>query len=158
MPSPRSYIRLRRGQVDAYVSLARIHQCFDRRKAELFAAEGIKGITPAQSMILLLLIQKKVPMTARQIAELSELSDVTVFRFVKALEKSGWIKRQRDPDDGRAWLLEPTRKAHRALPRFVRIANITLDRAFAGLSRKKFDELVGALEIIRENLREPPRE
>jgi DNA-binding MarR family transcriptional regulator len=82
------------------------------------------------------------------------VSEVTVGRFVKALERDGWVTREADPDDGRAWLLRPTRKAYRALPRFIRVSNALLDRAFADFSEAEVNRVVATGERIRENLRD----
>ncbi len=73
-------------------------------------------MTPAQANALMILFQHKSAMTARQVAQEMNLSEVTVGRFVRALESGGWVVREPDPNDSRAILISPSRKAYRALP------------------------------------------
>jgi DNA-binding MarR family transcriptional regulator len=75
------------------------------------------------------------------------VSEVTVGRFVRALEEEGWLERRPDPDDSRARLLEVTEKTRDHLPAFIRVTNTVLDQAFAGVGR---DELLRLAELLAE--------
>ena len=80
------------------------------------------------------------------------LSEVTVGRFVKALEASGWVRRDPDPSDSRALLVRPTPKARAALPRFIAVSNAMLDDAFAGFSPEDVARIARTTERLRHNI------
>jgi DNA-binding MarR family transcriptional regulator len=143
----------RRLQTEAFLTFARVHRLIEQRVAALFVQEGL-DVTPQQGNALMVLFQEKRSLTARALADLMSVSEVTVGRFVKALERDGWVKREAHPDDARARLLRPTRKAYRALPRFIRVSNALLDRAFATFSEPEVRRVVATGERVRENLRE----
>ena len=143
----------RRLQTEAFLTFARVHRLIENHVAALFQDEGL-DVTPQQGNALMVLFQEKRPLTARALADLMAVSEPTVGRFVKALEADGWLEREPHPDDARAWLLRPTRKAYRALPRFIRVSNTLLDRAFTDFSEADVRRVVATGERIRENLRE----
>ena len=149
-------LQSRRRQADTFLNFARLNRMLDRLIAELFEAEGLQGVTPAQANALMILFQAREPLTARQLAEHMGLSQVTVGRFVKALHGGGWVSRQADPNDARAMLLRPTPKAMRALPRFIRVSNRLLDRAFAGFGDAAISRIAATTERLRQNLESMP--
>jgi DNA-binding MarR family transcriptional regulator len=145
---------LRRCQVEAMIAMGRIHAVVETRVRELFEAEGLDDITPAQSNALMVMFQARKPLTARELAAKLGVSEVTVSRFVKVLIGKQWVGRRRDPDDGRAWLLEPTARAREALPQFIRVSNALLDGAFGGFSRAEVVAFEQALQRLTANLRD----
>ncbi|MCA9709578.1 MAG: MarR family transcriptional regulator, partial [Myxococcales bacterium] len=120
-------LELRRLQTEAYLNLGRIHRALERCVAALFVREGLADVTPQQAAVLMELFQARQPLTARELARRQALSQPTVGRFVRALEEQGWVTREADPADARAILIRPTRKARRALPRFIAVSNTLLD-------------------------------
>jgi DNA-binding MarR family transcriptional regulator len=80
------------------------------------------------------------------------VSEVTMSRFVQALQRENWISRSQNPEDGRSLLLAPTKKARKSFPGFVDVSNEVLDTLFTGFSDNdmwSFHELVSR---IRANL------
>lgn len=77
---------------------------------------------------------------------------MTVSRFVKALVAQGWLSRERDPSDGRAWLLLPTDRTLAALPGFIGATNAVMDRLFAGFDDDEFAALAAAVARLRDNV------
>jgi DNA-binding MarR family transcriptional regulator len=145
-------VRLRRVQAGGYLDLAGVHALIERRVAALFAENGLQGITPQQSNVLLVLFQERRPMMAREIARQLEVSEVTVGRFIKALDQNGWVARRPCPDDARAILVEPTAVARQAFPLFRRVSNALLDEAFQGFSAEEIASQAGFLHRVRANL------
>ena len=145
-------LQLRRVQTEAYLDLMRIHREMERRTALLFEEVGLTDVTPAQASALIVLFQARGPMTARALALHLALSEVTVGRFVKALEEAGWVERESDPDDARAMLIRPTARAYRALPRFIQVSNALLDEAFAGFSADEVRKIARTTERLRRNI------
>ena len=145
-------IALRRKQADAALELSRINREMERSVAQLLDQENLRDVTPAQANAMMILFQEKEPMTARRLARQMNLSEVTVGRFVRALEAAGWVTRSADPKDTRAILVKPSKKAYRALPRFLNVSNALLERAFAGLTKKEVEALGKLVERVRTNV------
>lgn len=145
-------LRLRHAQADAYLALHRVHGGIREVARAGFRDAGIAGITPAQADALMVLFQRREPLTARQLAAELGLSEVTVGRFVKALEEHGWVARAPDPRDGRARLVSPTARARASLPAFAGVSNAVLDAAFAGFSRAEIEAFSARVRRIRDNL------
>ena len=49
-------------------------------------------------------------------------------------------------------LVRPTRKAYRALPRFIAVSNALLDEAFAGFTPAEVGHIAAATERLRRNI------
>ena len=128
MAKSKKELELLRTKVEGYLNIIRIQRELELRSADLLETAGIKGITPAQASALLVLVQEQVPTTAARLAELLNVSPVTVGRFVKSLLDNKWIRRKPDPDDARAMLIEPTKKTLNTLPAFLLIILVKLDR------------------------------
>lgn len=150
----RAQINLRRAQAEAALNLSRIQREMERRLASMLASEKLENVTPAQANALMILFQEKGSLTARQLAAQMNLSEVTVGRFVRALESANWVVRKSHPSDSRAILISPSRKAYRAFQRFLRVSNGLLEEAFAGFTKKQVEQMVGMLEQMRGNLSE----
>jgi DNA-binding MarR family transcriptional regulator len=148
----RAQIAQRRLQAEAALNLSRIQRELERRIDVLLRGERLEDVTPQQANALMILFQDKTPMTARQLAAQMNLSEVTVGRFVRALESAGWILREAHPDDSRAILLSPSRKAYRAFPRFLAVSNAILSDTFAGMGEADVRALVELTERARANL------
>lgn len=148
----RADIAHRRKQADAALELSRINREMERRVQHLLEQEKLRDVTPAQANAMMILFQEKAPMTARQLAGQMNLSEVTVGRFVRALEGAGWVRREADPRDTRAILIQPSKKAYRAFSRFLNVSNALLDVAFAGFTKKEVETLGRLVERVRMNV------
>ncbi|PRP93020.1 MarR family protein [Enhygromyxa salina] len=148
----RADIAQRRKQADAALELSRINREIERRIHQLLDGEKLRDVTPAQANAMMILFQEKAPLTARQLARQMNLSEVTVGRFVRALEGAGWVKREADPKDTRAILIRPSTKAYRAFPRFLNVSNALLDVAFDGFTKKEVETLGRLVERVRMNV------
>lgn len=111
-------------------------------------------MTLAQATALLILVQERAPITAARLAELLNVSPVTVGRFVRSLEQNRWIRRRPDPNDARAMLLEPTRKTLNGLGRFFDVADRLMEEAYAGFTDREVQQMVAHLARARRNLYE----
>jgi DNA-binding MarR family transcriptional regulator len=148
----RAHIALRRKQADAALELSRVQRELERRVQLLLALEKLDDVTPAQANALMILFQEKAPMTARTLARQMNLSEVTVGRFVRALETTGWVTREADPKDTRAILIQPSKKAYRAFSRFLTVSNGLLEHAFSGFTKQELDTLISLVERVRMNV------
>jgi DNA-binding MarR family transcriptional regulator len=142
---------LRRLQTQALVDLTRIRHAVERSVEQWLVEAGLEAVTPAQANALLVLFDARAPLRQAQLARALSLSEVTVGRFVKALEEGGWVERAKDPDDSRANRITPTRKAREALPRFIAVSNRVLDTAFAGVSDDAVVRVCRCIATMRAN-------
>lgn len=145
-------LQLRREQTEAYLNFGRIHRALERCIGTLFEREGLSDITPPQSALLMVLFQARRPLTARELADHQGVTQPTIGRLVRALQEQGWVTRDSDPDDARAILIRPTRKARRALPRFIAVSNVLLDHAFADFTEVAVRRIARTTCRLRENL------
>ena len=152
MAKKRADIALRRKQADTALELSRINREIERRVHQLLEANELEDVTPAQANAMMILFQEKAPMTARALARQMNLSEVTVGRFVRSLETAGWVKREADPKDTRAILIQPSRKAYKAFPQFLAVSNALLELAFAGFTKKEVEVLGKLVERVRINV------
>jgi DNA-binding MarR family transcriptional regulator len=152
MSATRISLELRRLQTQALVDLARIRHASERHVERWLAEEKLEGVTPAQANALLVLVNARRPLSQAELARELSLSEVTVGRFVRALQDSGWVARERDPQDSRAYVIAPTEKARQALPSFIAVSNRLLDAAFAGLDPAAIERVTRCLASIRHNL------
>ena len=149
---PTEPLALRRLQTDTLLELSRCLTSQDAHVRNRLEQAGLTGITAQQSRVLLILFQARTPLTARELARRMGVSEVTMSRFVQALQRENWISRSQNPEDGRSLLLAPTKKARKSFPGFVAVSNEVLDTLFTGFSDNdmwSFHELVGR---IRTNL------
>ena len=127
---PLTPLSLRRLQAEIHMNSARVLRGMERRVQILFEEEGITNLTPAQANVLMLLFHRRKATRANVLADEFSVSEVTMGRFIHALEASGWIKRARDPDDARAWLVSPTPQAYDTLGALINVSNRMMDQAF----------------------------
>ena len=127
---PLTPLALRRLQAEIHMNSARVLRGMERRVQILFEEEGIMNLTPAQANVLMLLFHRRKATRANVLADEFSVSEVTMGRFIHALEASGWIKRARDPDDARAWLVSPTPQAYDTLGALINVSNRMMDQAF----------------------------
>lgn len=154
MAKSKRELELLRTKVEGYLNIIRIQRELELRSASLLDEAGLEGITPAQASALLVLVQEQAPTTAARLAELLNVSPVTVGRFVKSLLDNKWIRRKPDPDDARAMLIEPTKKTHNMLPAFFEVTGQLMEEAYAGYKVGEIQALVDLLGRTRRNLYE----
>ena len=92
--------------------------------------------------------QDGLRMTA--IAERARLSKQTMTTMVRLCERDGLVRRDRDPDDGRAFVVELTERGRA----FRAVADAVLreldERVMAALGRRRRDALEEALKGVIE--------
>lgn len=145
-------LRRRRVQTRAMIDLARVRHASEALVETLLREHGLEDVTPAQANALMVLIDARRALTAAELARELSLSEVTVGRFVRALEAGGWIARTPDPADARARRLSATPKTRERLPGFIAVSNALLDQAFAGFDEERVAAFAQALGAVRENL------
>ena len=65
------------------------------------------GLNPTDHKCLDVIIRTKTPMTASQLAEETSLSTGAITGVIDRLEKAGYVRRKRDPNDRRLIFIDP---------------------------------------------------
>lgn len=121
-----------------------LRKAFDRRASAL-------GVTRAQWKVLFRLT--RFPgMRQVDLADMLEVEPITLCRIVDRLEEAGLVKRQRDPDDRRAWRLLATEKAKPLIEKLKALGSELVDEAFVDIDRTELEKLRGVLARVRENV------
>lgn len=144
----------RRAQLAAMFALEQVHALVQHRLSIGFTEQGLDDVTPAQAGALAVLFELREATTST-VARRLGLADVTVGRFVAALERCGYVHRRRNPRDGREQLLSPTAKARSRLPDFVAVTNQVLDGLFGDLDTDAVAQLTAGLVRAADRLGGP---
>ena len=145
-------LALRRLQAEVHMNSARALRGMERHVQRLFDEKGIEDLTPAQGNVLMLLFHERRPTRAKRLALQFSVSEVTMGRFVHALESSGWVQRQRDPNDARAWLVSPTPRAYETLASLIAVSNQMMDEAFKGFTAAEIEAFHAQTSRVVSNL------
>lgn len=86
------------------------------------------------------------------LAEILDISPITLTRHLDRLEKEGLVERRADPEDRRAYRLYLTDAAGPALDTLLALAEQTRATALAGLTDAEREELMRLLHKVRCNL------
>lgn len=95
--------------------LAKASQRWNELLYERFVARGFPEVRPAYGSILVPLFEED-ELRIGELARRARLAKQTLTTMVRLLERDGLVQRQRDPADGRAFLVSLTPRARRLLP------------------------------------------
>jgi DNA-binding MarR family transcriptional regulator len=126
--------------------LAKATQRWNELLQERFRAAGWGEVRPSYGSILVPLFEAD-GLRVGELARRSRLSKQTMTTMVRLLEREGLVRRERDPDDGRAFRVVLTRKARRFEP----VAQRTLTELDA-LTRQRLGER--RLQTVKHALKE----
>jgi DNA-binding MarR family transcriptional regulator len=119
-----------------------------RRLAPLAEKEGV-------SMTEMVVLWKTHHTGARRVTALAEELGVppsTLTGMLDRLVESGWLERDRDPDDRRAVVMKSTEKLGALVRSLKQASSRTLDKAFRSLPQNTRDRLAGDLASVLECL------
>jgi DNA-binding MarR family transcriptional regulator len=114
--------------------LAKATQRWNELLQERFRAAGWGEVRSSYGSILVPLFEED-GLRMGELARRSRLSKQTMTTMVRLLEREGLVRRERDPDDGRAFRIVLTGKARRFEP----VAERTLDE-LAHLAQQRLGE------------------
>ena len=121
-----------------------LRRAFDRRAAAL-------GATRTQWKVLFRLTREP-GLRQVELAEMLDIEPITLTRIVDRLEEAGWVERQRDPADRRAWRLFVTDKAKPLVEELKGVAAEMMGQAFAGIPEAELHGVRETLAKIRSNI------
>jgi DNA-binding MarR family transcriptional regulator len=121
-----------------------LRTAYDRRVRPL-------GLTRAQWWVLTHLFRRD-GVTQSELAETLEVEKATLGRLLDRLEAKGWVRREHDARDRRAWRVYLSDAAEPALRTMRAIAADLRRDALAGLSATERERFVDTLLAIKANL------
>jgi MarR family transcriptional regulator for hemolysin len=130
---------------------SRIVRTIDQRVTDKLAAQGL-DVTSAQVNVLVVLIQAQRPLSGAELARAMALSEVTIGRLVRTMAERGWVTRDPDPSDRRAWSVTPTQRTYDEFPRFLEIVNGLSEDAWVGIDEEDIAVTLETERRVWENL------
>jgi MarR family transcriptional regulator, transcriptional regulator for hemolysin len=109
------------------------------------------GLTRAQ-WTLIATVARNAGATQRIIAEALEVREITAGRLVDRLCKEGYLERQENPSDRRAYRVYLTRASQPLLDKLDELAKIHEAAIFAGFKAPDLEQLDAYLDVIARNL------
>jgi DNA-binding MarR family transcriptional regulator len=127
--------------------LAKASQRWNELLHDRFTAAGFAEIRPAYGSLLVPLFEED-GLRIGELARRARLAKQTMTTMVRLLERDGLVRRERDPADGRAFLVRLTPRAHQARPVIERTLR-ELDRRVASrLTARQQAALPAALKEV----------
>jgi MarR family transcriptional regulator, transcriptional regulator for hemolysin len=117
---------------------------FDRRAQQI-------GLSRAQWQVLAWL-KRNEGISQAALADLLEMSPMTLVRLIDKLEAAGLVQRRPKPGDRRSYQLYLADHAHPLLDRLWEMGAETRHQAQAGMSKAQEAMLIDMLHMIRRNL------
>ena len=90
--------------------------------------------------------------TQAMLAAELEVEAITTGRMIDRLQKAGFVDRQTDPSDRRAWLLYVTPAGMDLLGRLHTTVDAVMEEVLAGFSQAELDGFLPLLGRLRDNL------
>jgi DNA-binding MarR family transcriptional regulator len=126
--------------------LAKASQRWNELLYAEFRRRGFPEVRPSYGSVLLPLNEED-GLRMGELAARARLSKQTITTLVRLMEEADLVSRERDPDDGRAWLVRLTDRAREFAPVAGEVVD-DLDRALTGrIGRERF-------RVLRAGLRE----
>jgi MarR family transcriptional regulator for hemolysin len=128
------------------MDVARMLRTYADQRARQF------GISRAQWVVLLRL-DRSEGLKQSELAEILDLSPISLTRLLDRLAESELIERRADPNDRRANRLYLTPAARPLLEQLAKLGNDMMDTVLDGLDGKANDRLLRDLTLMKDNLR-----
>ena len=127
--------------------LAKASQRWNEVLHEEFVREGFAEVRPAYGSILLPLFEED-GLRMGELAARARLSKQTMTTLVRLLERHGLVARERDPVDGRAFLVSLTDRSRAFRPVAERVLARLEERVAGGLSAADRTALTHSLQEV----------
>lgn len=126
-------------------------------RSELQDALSDYKLTPEQWQVMQTLWSSDEMLNQNDIAHLTLRDKHNVSRMLARMEKNGWIQRERDPDDGRAYIIKSTEQAQE---KKEGVRNHLLEhfaKIFINFDQRELDQLLLILKKFRRLLNDKPQ-
>jgi DNA-binding MarR family transcriptional regulator len=109
------------------------------------------GLGSSEGNILLHLLTQGQEMGQEQLVEQLDISKPAISRTLHGLERKGYVTRQRDPDDRRAYRVRLTDKALEVGPAIEQVYNHVYTLAMRGIAQDELECFLTLFGRISEN-------
>jgi len=109
------------------------------------------GVTRAQWSLIAALVRHEGCNQA-QLAELMQITPISLGRLVDRMVKAGWVERRAEAGDRRSHRLFLTAKAHAIRPALRKLSDETQEEALAALGAPERQQLLESLAKVRATL------
>jgi DNA-binding MarR family transcriptional regulator len=104
----------------------------------------------------LLVLDTEGPHSQQYLSEWTRMDRTTMVALVDSLEELGYVRRERNPEDRRAYLLTITPEGRRALRRAEKAMAKAESRVLASLTSAETEQLLGLLAKVAADIGRPP--
>ena len=111
------------------------------------------GVTRAQWSLIAALVRNEGCNQA-QLAELMQITPISLGRLVDRMVKAGWVERRAEAGDRRSHRLFLTANGHAIRPALRELSDQTQDEALAALGTRERQQVLEALATVRATLAE----
>jgi DNA-binding MarR family transcriptional regulator len=107
---------------------------------------------------LLTVLAAEGPRSQQELADWVRMDRTTMVGFIDGLEEAGYVRRERNPSDRRAYLLQLTPEGRKVQKRAERLMLEAEDEFLAELSEAEREQLLGLLAKLAIAVGRPPSE
>ncbi len=109
------------------------------------------NVTPEQWAVLNRLWERE-GVSPKELSELTSKDQPTTVRMLSKLKKKGFIRREVNPGDGRAYLIYLTEEGRALKDKLFPLAFEALDKSIKGIDEEQLDQVKIVLNKIFDNL------
>lgn len=131
-----------------------IDQFMARWNSRLSERLAASGISFEQWRVLLVTTQIGA-MSIRELSNATLVPYSTLLRWLQPMEKAGWVRRHKRPNDGRVVEIDITPKGRRKFAEVYPVAEAEYKDALVGLSAVEHAALLHFLHRLRKNIGMP---
>ena len=131
--------------------IAKIHQITNRIFNQMLKDYGIEELNSGQGRILFALWQEdNIPIRALSIK--TQLTKSSLTTMLDRLESAGYLKRERDENDRRQFIVKLSEKSKNLQIKYVDVSKKMTELFYRTLTEEEIDQFEGYLRKILNNL------
>lgn len=109
-------------------------------------------------MVIVLIHKTGSTLTQQELADLCSMDKTNMLRTIDILQGKGLVKRERKPDDRRAYIINLTQKGEKIIPIIKKSFTALNKKATEGLSDRQMSSFYKTLDKITDNIASLPAE
>ena len=131
--------------------IAKIHQIANRMFTQMLKDYGIEELNPGQGRILFALWREdNIPI--RELSIKTQLTKSSLTTMLDRLESVGYLKRERDENDRRQFIVKLSEKSKNLQKKYVDISKKMTELFYRTLTEEEIDQFETYLRKILKNL------
>ena len=131
--------------------ISKIHQIMNRQFKQMLKDYGIEELNSGQGRILFALWQEdNIPIRALSIK--TQLTKSSLTTMLDRLESVGYLKRERDENDRRQFIVKLSEKSRNLQKKYVDVSKKMTELFYGTLTEEEIDQFEASLRKILNNL------